>query len=223
MKRLIADVIMGIAFAVVEAGVVVYAREAYYPESSLFPLKAVPVNVAAMELFREMATLIIIGIFAYVVGDTMLRRFAHFLIVFGLWDIFYYIFLYVFYGVPMDIGEPDLLFLIPVVWSGPVFQPVICAILMILLGIIILVKNRGLSLPTVFCLVAGSLLCIFSWTIEFIHRMREKADEPIYTLIFNVEKMIKIGEGFVPTFSYSFLYYGGVAFIVLGIINYLRK
>jgi hypothetical protein len=44
--------------------------------------------------------------------------------VFGIWDLFYYVWLKVCLGWPSSLLTWDVLFLIPVPWVGPVLAPV---------------------------------------------------------------------------------------------------
>ena len=49
-------------------------------------------------------------------GRTAVGKFAFFLFLFGVWDIFYYIWLKVFLHWPASLLTWDVLFLIPVPW-----------------------------------------------------------------------------------------------------------
>ncbi len=55
-------------------------------------------------------------------------------VAFGVWDIFYYLWLAVFIGWPTSLFDRDLLFLIPLPWWGPVLSPVLIAVVMIVGG-----------------------------------------------------------------------------------------
>ena len=66
------------------------------------------------------------------------------MIIFGIWDIFYYIFLKIFLDWPESYLTWDILFLIPLPWVGPVLAPVLVSLSLIYTGIIILVEmDRG--------------------------------------------------------------------------------
>ena len=41
---------------------------------------------------------------------------------FGIWDIFYYVFLKIIYDWPKSLFDWDILFLIPLPWWGPVIR-----------------------------------------------------------------------------------------------------
>ena len=56
-------------------------------------------------------------------GVQVLGAGAAFLWAFGLWDILYYVWLWVMLGWPSSVLEFDVLFLIPLPWIGPVLAP----------------------------------------------------------------------------------------------------
>ena len=56
---------------------------------------------------------------------------------FGVWDIWYYIFLRQITGWPSSLLDWDVLFLIPLPWWGPVIAPVSISLLLILGGTIV--------------------------------------------------------------------------------------
>lgn len=127
--------IFAIAIALWESAVVVYLRELYYPSNLIFPLKIIPVPMAIVEFLREIATILAIWAISYIKGKDFVSRFAYFIYIFGIWDIFYYVFLKLFISWPISILEFDLLFLIPLPWSGPVLAPVLISITFIIAGI----------------------------------------------------------------------------------------
>ncbi|HHH72752.1 MAG TPA: hypothetical protein ENL04_02895, partial [Sulfuricurvum sp.] len=54
-------IVWGIAFGYMEAAVVVYLREIYYPEGFAFPLKLISGSIMWTEVGREAATLVIMA------------------------------------------------------------------------------------------------------------------------------------------------------------------
>src|SRR5262249_1644715 len=58
-------------------------------------------------------------------------------IAFGVWDIFYYVFLRILCGWPHSLLDWDILFLLPLPWWGPVLAPVSIAVLMIYWGTLV--------------------------------------------------------------------------------------
>ena len=126
-----------VAMAWVETSVVVYLRTLYYPDGFAFPLRVIQDNVMAVELLREMATMVMISLVALLAGRTAWERFAYFALQFGIWDIFYYVWLKASLGWPASLLDWDILFLIPVVWTGPVLAPLLVSIVLIVAGLMI--------------------------------------------------------------------------------------
>lgn len=81
-----------IAMGYLEAAVVVYLRALYYPDGFSFPLKEMSQTLAITELYREVATLVMIFSIGVLAAEYRLHRFAWFLVVFSVWDIAYYVF-----------------------------------------------------------------------------------------------------------------------------------
>lgn len=123
------------AMAWVESAVVFYLRsmihriEPYQPD----PLPMIG-GFAAVELTRELATLVMLFAVGVLAGRTWRARIGYTIIAFGVWDIFYYIFLKIICGWPHSLLDWDILFLLPLPWWGPVLAPVLIALLMIVWG-----------------------------------------------------------------------------------------
>jgi hypothetical protein len=120
-------VLYAVAMAYLEAAVVVYLRAALgVPTGSVFPIDLSPAVTPFgwIEVGREGATLVMIGAVAWIVGRSPLERLAWAGMVFGIWDIGYYGWLWVFSGWPPSVGTWDLLFLLPLPWAGPVWAPI---------------------------------------------------------------------------------------------------
>ena len=71
-------------------------------------------------------------------GRTRAAKLANFLIAFGVWDLFYYVWLRIVLDWPASLFTWDVLFLIPVPWVGPVVAPVSVACTMIAMGLVLL-------------------------------------------------------------------------------------
>ena len=137
-NRIIFLVLFSIAMGFLEAAVVVYLRQLYYPEGFSFPLKIMALEALSIEYLREFSTLVMLFSIAMIAGRKFYDRFAYFLLCFGIWDIFYYVWLKVLLNWPESFLTWDILFLIPVVWSGPVLAPVLCALTMVVISASIL-------------------------------------------------------------------------------------
>jgi len=137
-RKLFWIMVFSISMALVEAGIVIYLRALYYPEGFSFPLKIITTRHLIFELARETATILMLISVSALIGKSFWEKFAYFLILFGFWDIFYYIWLKIAIGWPLSLLDWDILFLIPLPWIGPVIAPVTIAIMMILAGLFIL-------------------------------------------------------------------------------------
>jgi len=136
-KVLLWLMVYAIAMAYLEAAVVVYLRELYYPENILeiFPPKLFTPRDVVVELGREVATIVMMLAVAFLAERrNRVRLFGAFVFQFGVWDIFYYIWLKVLIGWPVHWGEWDILFLIPWAWFGPWLTPVVIALMFALWG-----------------------------------------------------------------------------------------
>lgn len=130
--------IFAIAMGALEAIVVVYLRQLYYPMGFDFPLTILVPKMVTVEWLREIATIVMLVTIGMIAGRNSLQRFAWFLYSFAVWDIFYYLWLKVLLNWPASLLTWDILFLIPVPWVGPVLAPVICSLTMIGMAVLIL-------------------------------------------------------------------------------------
>lgn len=131
-------VVFAIAFAAIESAVVHYLHMHFYPDGFSFPLEEMSPHFLGVEVTREVGTVIVMFTVAFLAHRLWWGRFAWFMIIFGVWDIFYYVWLVVFEGWPPSLFTPDLLFLIPAPWAGPVLSPVLVSIGLITSGALIL-------------------------------------------------------------------------------------
>ena len=132
--RLLWISIFAIAMAQLEATVVAYLREMYYPNGFNFPLVIIQDRIAVFEIGREASTILMLVAVARIATRDPWRRFSSFLICFGVWDIFYYAWLWVMLRWPDSLLTWDVLFLIPRPWLGPVLSAVAIAAIMIAAG-----------------------------------------------------------------------------------------
>ncbi len=136
-KRIAYAVLFAVAMGYFEAAVVVYLRQIFYPEGFSFPLKMISNHLLKVELGREFCTMIMLTVAAALAGRRFWERFGYFVIMFGVWDIFYYVWLKVTIGWPPSVFDWDILFLIPLPWIGPVIAPALISAVMIITGILI--------------------------------------------------------------------------------------
>jgi hypothetical protein len=125
--KLIMLAVFGIAMAHFEGVVVVYLRKALGmldSESNKESVEKFPKRYLYIEMTREAATIIMLVVIAYLVGNTWLERGIFFLWTFAFWDLFYYVSLYILIKWPSSLKTIDVLFLIPKPWIAPVWFPV---------------------------------------------------------------------------------------------------
>jgi hypothetical protein len=144
-QRLFWLVVFGAAFGIVEAAVVVYLRRIYYPGGFGFPLVLPRLPLLKLELVREAATLVMLLAVAVLAERRAWARFGAFALLFGVWDLVFYLVLRFAVGWPPSLLTWDILFLVPVPWTGPVLSAALVAASLVLAGGWIIVRvNRGL-------------------------------------------------------------------------------
>jgi hypothetical protein len=128
-------VVFAIAMAWVEAATVYDLRvlvdrvNPYQPNP--LPMRGV---LGQVELVREAATLVMLLTVGMLAGRTRRAQVGYAAVAFGVWDIFYYVFLRMIGDWPRSLFDWDILFLLPVPWWGPVLAPACIALLMIVGG-----------------------------------------------------------------------------------------
>jgi hypothetical protein len=145
LKRLLIAVIFSMAFGYIEAAVVVYLRALFHPNGFTFPMEVFDATPEAKRLMltevgREAATLVLILTGAWLFGNLRQERIAYFLIIFAVWDVFYYVWLKVLLGWPATLMDWDILFLMPVVWASPVLYPVLVSLALFAFAVAILYR-----------------------------------------------------------------------------------
>ncbi len=167
----IAVVVFATAMSYLESAVVVYLQRAIgIDPDHLFPLQDGELvgNLAAIEVGREFATLVMLGAVGWMAGRRWVDRLAWTSVAFGLWDIGYYFWLWLFVGWPHSPATWDVLFLIPVPWAGPVWAPIAVSAALIGFGLEAVRRTDAGLLPRVSLLrgagaIAGGLIVIASF------------------------------------------------------------
>jgi hypothetical protein len=124
--------------AYLEAAVVVYLRALLHVEPALVSLG----RYSNIEVGREAATIAMLVAVGWTAGRKLQDRLAYLAFAFGLWDIWYYVWLAVLVGWPETLFDWDILFLIPLRWWGPVLSPVLIALLSSIVGIFVIVRTE---------------------------------------------------------------------------------
>lgn len=143
--RLPALLAFAVAMGWLEAVVVVYIRsivgiahtDTMPPQAEVMARFLARPWLLPTEQTRELATVVMLAAVAWLGAERLRARIGAFLVIFGTWDIFYYIALYALLRWPPTIVTMDLLFLIPPHpwWYQPVWVPVAISCGMILVGL----------------------------------------------------------------------------------------
>ena len=116
-------VVFAVAMAWLESATVYYLRLLV---DRLEPYQANPLPmsgaVGQVELVREAATLLMLLTVGMLAGRTWQARLGYTAVAFGVWDIFYYVFLRRL-RLAESLLDWDVLFLLPLPWWGPVIAP----------------------------------------------------------------------------------------------------
>lgn len=143
-KKIIGLSLFAIAFGYLEADVVVYLRHLYYKDVvSLFPLRIMDSQILTFEMLREFSTLVIITSLSYISARKRRELPYIWMFTFGVWDIFYYVFLFLMIGWPPSVLSFDILFLIPYIWLSPVICPILISLTLISGSLYNLMKGTG--------------------------------------------------------------------------------
>lgn len=159
-------IIFAVAFAFVEAAVVVYLRHLlgvnFTPPqvdrseilfltpgiAFLEPQTAVKIiadtALLNVERIREAATIVMLAAVAALAGKLFWERVAFFFLAFGVWDIFYYVFLKLTIKWPETFADMDIFFLLPTPWIGPVYVPILISAVLIIGSLVYLKREDKL-------------------------------------------------------------------------------
>jgi hypothetical protein len=144
------------------------------------PYQADPLPIGGalgrVELVREAATLVMLLTLGALAGRTRRSRLAYSAIAFGVWDLFYYVFLKAISGWPVSLFDWDVLFLLPVPWWGPVLAPACIAVLMIVWGTLASgpARSRGSApmAPALWrCNIVGVVLALYLFMADALHAL----------------------------------------------------
>ncbi len=159
--------VFAVAMAYLESAVVVYLRRVFEIGDLMTSLPPLDPQIGAMEVGRELATLVMLLAVGWAAGNSLQSRLGFAVFAFGLWDISYYFWLKVFINWPNSLLDMDILFLIPLPWWGPVLAPVLIAALMAVGGArTAILESRGIKMrfsPIHQAFLGGGIL-IMLWT-----------------------------------------------------------
>jgi hypothetical protein len=211
-KKILLVTIFAIAMAYFESAVVVYLREVYNIKDLI---RDVPEKIdyfTFIELGRELSTLVMLLVIGLITGKKWKDKLGYFIITFGIWDIFYYVWLKIFIGWPNSLLEWDILFLIPLPWWGPVLSPILISILMIIFGWLIVRKadEEGKLQFTFFStalIIAGILLMLYTLM-----------DPGLSALIENINEITKAR----PVKFNWFVFFAGYICVIISIFKVIK-
>jgi hypothetical protein len=228
LRKIIWISLFAIAMAFRESAVVVYLRQIYYPEGFDFPLKEMQSRYILTEVFREIATLLMISSLGFISAKTSSGRFGVFLYIFGIWDIFYYVFLKIILGWPSSLMTWDILFLIPTIWTGPVLAPCLNAFTMIILGGSMFfyegkTKHPGLKSMEWIYLGTGAVIILFTYMKDYIAFLLKRFS-PVFLLSHPESgELSKYSANYIPLHFSWIWFIIGQSLILLAIILYIRR
>jgi hypothetical protein len=211
-----------------EAIVVVYLRELYFPDGFSFPLRFIPDQMLRTEMLRELSTVAILTTVAMVATTKIILRFAIFLFAFGVWDIFYYVFLKALLDWPRSLFTWDVLFLIPVTWFGPVLAPVVCSLTMIGLGIFFIILDRKFENVRVeriagLLMAVGAALIVLTFVRDYAGIIMEGGFYKDLAGLANNRTFQTAVASFVPAQFHWGLFGAGEMLILLSALTSYRK
>ncbi|MFN3693931.1 MAG: hypothetical protein ACK4UV_02895 [Ignavibacterium sp.] len=202
-QKLLLVFIFSLTMAYLESAVVVYLRELYYPDGFTFPIKLIPDKIIFIELGRELATIVMLFSVAVISGRLFIERISYFLFAFGVWDIFYYLWLKVFINWPESLLTDDLLFLIPVPWISPVLAPVLVSITFISFSVLALNKiQSGIHIKankiSLVMILIGVILILMSFILNYAERINSVSPVEFLWAVFLIG-LLFISAGFLKT------------------------
>ncbi len=214
-KTFLVVIIFSIAMAALESAVVVYLRALYYPDGFTVAFRMINQQILLIEIAREAATVVMLIGVGWLAGKNFKDGFAYFLLSFGIWDIFYYIWLKAFINWPSSILDWDILFLIPFTWLGPVLAPVICSMTMILLALAILRSTKQLTISLWSLLITGSAIITYTFLKDYGSIIISNGFFWDFSSIMQNKDFLAIASAYIPqSYSWSVFALGEILLIV---------
>lgn len=219
-KVLIWITIFAVAMGIFEGSIVVYLRALYYPEGFNFPLQPIDNHIAITELVRELASLFMLLSVAIIAGKNFSQRFAFFIYTFAIWDIVYYIHLWVFLGWPENLLTWDILFLIPVTWTGPVITPIIISFLMVILAAMIYRFNLKTNFKTKiikkdwFLLITGAFIVFLTFIWDYCRFLIQNISIKELQHKSFTDKLFNLSVQYIPIKFPWVLFFAGVLVLI---------
>lgn len=161
-----------VAMAFLEAVVVVYIRGLLNITNDHVALGP----YVTMETWREAATIVMLVAVGWLAGRRGTDRLAYGLFAFGLWDIWYYVWLKVLIGWPKTLWDWDTLFLIPLRWWGPVLSPALIAALICVTAVLAVLRlergeRLGITSARVGVAILGGVLALYVFMSDSLYAL----------------------------------------------------
>ncbi len=227
VRRTLAVATYAAAMGYLESAVVVYLRALLYPHGFGFPMSMLTPSLAGVEVVREAATVVMLFTVGTIAGRSLATRFAYFLLAFGVWDLCYYLFLKIILGWPQSLLTWDILFLIPITWSGPVAAPILVSFTMIVLSLLIvradsIDESTGITRSEWSLLVVGAFVVVASFVGDMtIFVLRETRGLPLTRL--SEQTLVRLSAEYVPTRFNWGLFLLGEAIILGAVALFSRR
>jgi hypothetical protein len=174
--------VFALAFGYIEGAVAHYLRIHLYPDGFNDTISLlIDLHTLAVEVGRELCTLLLMIAVAALTKGPFIRRLASFVYVFGIWDLSYYAALWIFEGWPSSPYDWDLLFLVPVPWFSPVLAPMVISAIGIVGAVavhVILDRRAELVVPWHGLMLVNAALV--AWEISFMAHEGPRTEFPTH-------------------------------------------
>jgi len=181
MKKLIPIFFLAVSFAFIEGSVVKYLRVYFNQNAGVEkiyslhviqqPKTKLDLDIIVTEIWRELATLILLITMAWIAANSIKEWLAYFIFGFAVWDIFYYIWLTVLIDWPESLFDWDILFLVPKAWYAPVIVPCIISLIGIVFSLLTLKAlkiNNKIRIKLFYWL--PFIVSIILWQVSFLNK-----------------------------------------------------
>jgi hypothetical protein len=161
-------------------------------------VRALDPRLLFIERQREVATLVLLLVPAFLFSERFTYRLLAYVLGFGVWDLTYYLFLRGFIAWPAHWFVLDVLFLIPKPWIAPVLCPIMIAGSMVLFATLYLslARTRAIKSPhpgAWLALVAGAGLTLFAFMGQSDAYMRASEQLPRFPwMLFGIGYMLML-------------------------------
>jgi hypothetical protein len=212
-----------------ESAVVVYLRTIYYPTGFNFPLHPIEPAIALTEFLREVATLIMLIGIGVITGKNFAEKFAYFILSFAIWDIFYYVFLKLLLNWPESLMTWDILFLVPVTWTGPVISPVIVSLSMILFAFSIIYFNQKIEHVRIsrkewIIMLSGAFVIFLSFIWDYSRFiLKHYSLSELWSLNLNDKALFNYAMKYVPESFNWWIFAFGEIILCASFANFIKR